>query len=252
MFAWAPEWGWTFACGAPKSSLARAIARALAISGSTSASRGIVLSARAVQRAELRDARRVAAGGERSVEPGLEDLDRRVPRRDARAERQDVGVVVLAAEPRRVGVGAGGGADAGDLVGGHRHTEPGAAHEDAPAGLARRHGARDERREVGIVHGLGRLGAAIHDVVPAADQPRLEVLLEREPGMVGAERDGRHRQTISVGVRPSQATKMSRSSGAGDARPAEPSDDGVSARGELEGLERRASHALRDQALYVE
>src|SRR3989442_7132414 len=73
---------------------------------------------------------RVPATGELRREPGREDLDRGLPGGDPRAERQDVGVVVLAGEPGGVGVGAGRRADAGQLVGRDRHAEPGAADED--------------------------------------------------------------------------------------------------------------------------
>src|SRR2546430_791865 len=154
MLAWAPEWGWTLACWAPNSSLARA-------------------------------------------------------GRGARAGRQDVGVVVRAGEPGGVGVGAGRRGDAGQLVGRDRHAEPGAADEDTPVGLARDDRPGHGGGVVGIVHGLGGLGAAVHDLVTPLDQPGLEVFFEGEARVVRTEGDRAHTATISVGGEACQATYMS-------------------------------------------
>ena len=68
----------------------------------------------------------------------------------AGAEREDVGVVVLAREAGRLRVPRGRGPDARDLVGGHRHADAGAADEDAAvARPRRRRGARRRPRSRG-------------------------------------------------------------------------------------------------------
>src|SRR5687768_3088157 len=85
---------------------------------------------------DLADARQVAAAGERGVEPDLEDLLRLAFRQRARAEREHVRVVVLAAEPRRLLVPGQRRAHAAMAVGGHGHALPAAADEHASFRLA--------------------------------------------------------------------------------------------------------------------
>ncbi len=65
---------------------------------------------------------------------------------EAGAERQDVGVVVLAAVARRREVVAVGGAHAGHLVGGHGRADAGAVDDDAPAAAAVGHEPRRPQR----------------------------------------------------------------------------------------------------------
>ena len=87
----------------------------------------------ALEGPNLVDAALVPSAGKRRVEERVDDLAGGVGWREALAEREDVGVVVLAAQTRRLLVRHRGGADARDLVGGDRHA-------DAPS---RRRGCRD-------------------------------------------------------------------------------------------------------------
>src|SRR5260370_434719 len=83
----------------------------------------------------------------------------------------------------------GGGADAGDFVGGDRHADSAAADEDAEIGVVTRNLFADGASEVGIVHGRGRSGAAIVDSMSLLRQMLHDLLLQFEAGMVGAESD---------------------------------------------------------------
>ena len=84
---------------------------------------------------DLVDAALVPAAVERRVEEDADDLD--APGRSASGARQreDVGVVVRAAEAGRLEVTDRGGADAGDLVGGDRHADARPADENPAVAL---------------------------------------------------------------------------------------------------------------------
>ena len=95
-------------------------------------------------------ARPVAIGRAGGRQEDVDDAVGRVGRRLARAERQHVGVVVLAAVPRQRLVVAGGRQHAGHLVGRHRRADPGAVHHDAEVGTRpRRRAARRRARSSG-------------------------------------------------------------------------------------------------------
>src|SRR5713101_3147821 len=81
--------------------------RALAISGSISASRDMPAVLLALDGGDLLDTPRMAIAGERRLEPDAHDLDRFLVPGDPRAEGKHIGVVVLSCHPCDVGVGAG-------------------------------------------------------------------------------------------------------------------------------------------------
>src|SRR5512136_277770 len=83
-----------------------------------------------VETHDLVDPALVPPALERGGQERANDLARTVRPRGATSERENVRVVVLAAQPRRLQVADGGGPDPPDLVGGHRHANPGAAHQD--------------------------------------------------------------------------------------------------------------------------
>jgi hypothetical protein len=87
---------------------------------------------------------------------------------------------------------------AGQLVGGHRHADARAAHEHTARGLAGDHRRADRLGIVGIIDRLGRLRAEVHDVVAEVDEPGLEIFLQGESRVIGAQTYDRHRGTISV------------------------------------------------------
>src|SRR5262249_10682034 len=149
--------------------------RALAISGSVSASRCIsrLPFSHIVEGDDLLQPAGMTAAGELGAEPDLEDLNRGLARGDPCPERQDVGVVVLAAHPRRVSVAARGGAHARYLVGRHGHPDAGPADEDPAVGFSHSDGGADAEREVWIVHGVGRLRPPAHEILAGREQPGL-------------------------------------------------------------------------------
>ena len=122
-------------------------------------------------------------------QPFLHDLPGQRGAGETGAEREDVGPVVLSAVPGRRQVVAGRGADARDLVGHHRRADAGAVDHDPADALAGRHLSGDGVGEVGVVTGLGAVGAAVLDRPAGLDEVGLECLLELEPAMVGPDRD---------------------------------------------------------------
>src|SRR5688572_21508301 len=93
---------------------------ALAISGSASVSGdmpGVLLP---LDGGELLDAPSVASTRECRLEPDTYDFDRVLVAGDPGAQRENIGVVVLARQPCRVDTGARCGADSRHLVGGNR------------------------------------------------------------------------------------------------------------------------------------
>ena len=125
----------------------------------------------------------------RRRQPERDDLIGELQGHDAAAERQDVRVVVLARQARRVQIVAESRADAGDLVRGYLFALSAAAHHDAPLGAPfgdlTRHREADRR----IVDGLLAIGAAIVDAVPQNPQPAFEMLFEKKSGMIRADRN---------------------------------------------------------------
>ena len=124
-----------------------------------------------------------------------DDVEGALGRRDAGAEREDVGVVVLAREAGGLEVHHRRGADAGDLVGGERHADAGAADQDAAIEFAGRDRAPDLGRVVGIVDRLVRVGAEVAVRRAQLVERVLDQFLQLEAGMVCANRDA-HRRGI--------------------------------------------------------
>ena len=108
---------------------------------------------------------------------------------DARAEHDDVHVVVLHALMRRVGVVADGRANAGDLAGGDRCANPAAADEHAAFRQAVRDGEAHGQRVIGIVDGLDRVRADVEHVVSVTTEVLDDVLLQGVARVVRADDD---------------------------------------------------------------
>src|SRR6266542_599964 len=119
----------------------------------------------ALHLADLVDAAGVAAAGELRVEPRAENLKTGLASSQPSGQREHVGVVVLAAHPRREDIAAESRADAGDLVGRDGHADARAADENAAFDLAYRDGLGDLERVVGIVDRVGAVGAEVDDLV---------------------------------------------------------------------------------------
>ena len=144
---------------------------------------------RAIELADLVDPSLVTATRKCRVEERLDDVERHGRGCGPRAQRKNVGVVVLAAQARHFGRDDRRGADAGNLVGGDGHADARAADEDAALVLARGHGAGNGRGEIRIVDRVFRLGAEVAIGNPASIQEALDVFLETHPRMIRADRD---------------------------------------------------------------
>ena len=114
----------------------------------------------ALRAADLQQPPDVARLAHRRAEPHVDDADGRVRAREQRrAERHDVGAVVLARVPRDRLVGAHRRADAAHLVGRDRRADAGAVDDDAGVRLAARHRARHRGRRCPDSRPVGRVGA---------------------------------------------------------------------------------------------
>ena len=110
---------------------------------------------------------------------------------DAGAEAEYVHVVVLYALACGIFVVADGGADAGDLVGGHGGADAAAADYDAAPSFSGGDGFGDGAGEVGeVVKGVEGVGSGVVDVVAEALEEGEELLLEGKAAVVGAYGEG--------------------------------------------------------------
>src|SRR5919107_1247864 len=116
------------------------------------------------------DAAFVAVFGEVGREPGADDVAHLGGGDGATPEGEDVGAVVLAGVDGDLDRVAGGGADAGHLVGRHGGADARAVDTDAEVGLALRDGARDRVREVRVVNRVGRVRAEVAHAVAEFDE----------------------------------------------------------------------------------
>jgi hypothetical protein len=119
--------------------------------------------------ADLLDAAPMSLLGQMMSEPHENDLP--CPRfiERARTERQDVGVIMLAAVPGRGAVVTQGGTHARQLIGNDARSDARAVQEDAARDLPARDGSRDAIRDVGIIHRLLIEGPEIAHLVPQLD-----------------------------------------------------------------------------------
>ncbi|EGJ77386.1 putative ribose-5-phosphate isomerase B [Streptomyces sp. Tu6071] len=126
--------------------------------------------------------------GVRGAEEDLDEGGGLVGRVHPGADRDDVGVVVLAAELRRLDAPGEGAAHALDLVRRDLLAVAAAADDDAEGlgvGRGALGGAEAERRVV--VLGVVEVGAAVDGLVAVLGEPFDEVVLEFVARMVGAE-----------------------------------------------------------------
>ena len=107
------------------------------------------------------------AAGEFRVKESVDDLQREAGADHARAERKDVGVVVLTRGFGGKAVAAKSGADAAGLVGRDRNADACSADDDPPLILARGDGLRHQ--------------AAVDGVIAAVQSVRAEVLVCEAP-----------------------------------------------------------------------
>ena len=125
---------------------------------------------------------------ERRVEPQREDLVREAEGDDAAAHREDVGVIVLARQPRRIEIVAQRGAHACDLVGRDLLALPAAAEDDTAVRTVFGDRAADPDADRRVVHRILVVCAVIVHGVPQPLQCLLQVFFEDKPGVIRANR----------------------------------------------------------------
>src|SRR5258708_9823346 len=105
--------------------------------------------------------------GERSRQPLVHNPQRFFFLENARAQRQHIGVVVLAAHLRLMLAAHIGGTDASNLVGSHGHANSPPAHQDAYIGALLAHIVRYQTGVVRIIDGLARPRAFVQELEPS-------------------------------------------------------------------------------------
>ena len=127
--------------------------------------------------------------GEASVQERANQLAGELDTDDTTAEHQHVHVIVLNALVRRIGVVAQSGAHPGNPVGGHRRANAAPAEQDAALGPVLAQGSTDGLRIIGIVHGIGAVGAQVEDLAMLRGQEGFHRLLKCKSGMIRTYRD---------------------------------------------------------------
>src|SRR6185503_12952736 len=138
---------------------------------------------------ELRDAARVAPAVEGRRQPDVDDLHHQLPRHQALAERDDVGVVVAARQLGALAAPAERAAHAAHAVGGHRLAVARAAEDDAALALPRRHRLRRGADEQRIVDRFLGMRTEVDRLVPALGQQGAQLLLVTKPGVIRGDSD---------------------------------------------------------------
>src|SRR4051812_2601587 len=120
--------------------------------------------------AELAHAGAVAAAFESGVEKNGEALAGDFGADQARAQAEHVGIVMLAGKPRRDRAGTDRRPDMRMTVGRHRNTDAGAANKHAALRPTVLQSSRGVGGEIGIIDGIGAVGAEVKLVEPARDE----------------------------------------------------------------------------------
>ena len=148
----------------------------------------------------------MASAFECRAEPEHEDLVRQSGRDNAAADGEDVGVVVLAREPRRVEIVAERGAHAGNFVGGDLLALSASAEDDAPIGRAASDRAADADADGRVVHRGLAVGAVIVHRVAEASQRLFEMFFEEKARMIRANRNSHDEGLYYEGFMPLTVT----------------------------------------------
>jgi len=126
---------------------------------------------------------------EGGVQPYGDDFIGQTERDDATADREDVRVIVLSGEARGIEVVAQSGADPGHLVRRHLLALTAAAEHDAAIGRAPGDGACHRQADRRIVDRDLAVRPVVVDEVAESRERLLEMLLQHEARMVGADGD---------------------------------------------------------------
>ncbi len=119
----------------------------------------------------------MAFAPKRRGEPGPYDLQGQVRPEQASPEREDIGVVVLAAVERGGLVVTHGRQHPRHFVGSHARADPGAIDDDASPGLAICDQLGDGQGKVRVIDQLLAVRAAVDGLVPLLTQGSANVLL---------------------------------------------------------------------------
>lgn len=111
-------------------------------------------------------------------------------------KNQDIGIVVLPAQTRRLFVKAKRGPHPGEPVGGDRHPDPGAADQYPSREKTGGHRFGRSGRKVWVIRGSIAVGSDVRHGQPHLRKERLEPLFKRKARMIGADNDLFHGRSL--------------------------------------------------------
>ena len=120
----------------------------------------------------------------------MDDLFGEVAADESGAEREDVGVVVFATVEGGDLIVAEGGTDARDFVGGHATANARAVDDNAPLRSTISNVTSNGVGDVGVIHGVVTVGAAVDDLVASGFDGSLELFFKGVAPMIGTEGEG--------------------------------------------------------------
>jgi hypothetical protein len=138
---------------------------------------------------ELLNAALVAPAGKIGLEKGGDAGARHVLADQPRAERQHIGIIMLARQPRRKRLVDPRAAARRVAVDGDGDAEAGAAYGDPALSAAAWNLLSQLRAILRIVHALRTVGAEVSNFVAGFPQPAREFVFQLIPGMVGGKGD---------------------------------------------------------------
>ena len=131
----------------------------------------------------------MATALERRLQKFVQNHFRKSRSHDARAETEDIRVIVRAGEMRRKNIPAKCRADASHFIGGHAHADARAADEDGEIRLFLLHGCARFLRKIRIIARRLIVRAAVRERYAARFQMRLERFLQRETTVIARYRN---------------------------------------------------------------
>ena len=138
---------------------------------------------------KLLNAALVAAAFELCGKKGVDKLGRIRRSHVARAEAEDIGIVVLAGDDGIRGIGDQRRANLRVSIGHDAHPDAAGTHEDAEIGLPGDDVLDHGFREIVVVDRVLRIRAEVRDGIAPAGEVLADRLLQFEPGVIAADRD---------------------------------------------------------------
>jgi hypothetical protein len=147
---------------------------------------------------DLIDAALMPAARECRLQPERQDFIGQRVGDDARSDGEDVRIVMLPRQSGRIKIVAQRGADPWNLVRGHLFSLAASSDDDPPLGAPLGHLPRDVGTDRGVIgHGIAVGASIVHGVTQLLEYAD-EVLLQRKPSMIRADRDA-HMMAIIQG-----------------------------------------------------